>query len=195
MRLPYDLIILDLEANMPSGKLIEIGAVRLMRDGGISKDTFSEFIQIDEPLTDYIINLTGITEKDLKKAKNFTEVGLRFYNWATKHSKNILLCSWGNWDIPALRKNYEDNLIKYPFRGKSMDIKSIVVFLSCMFGKKLKSDGLTQALKQWGLKFEGERHRAKDDALMTAKLLQTIWKDYEETGKKIKHQLSKLGVE
>lgn len=199
MRLPYDLIILDLEFNQPSKKLIELGAVKLFRDGGITKeDTFSELIQIDEPVSDYIVRLTGIDDKMLKKeGKPFTEVALRFHNWAISKSKNIVLASWGGGDIPALRKAYEDNLMKYPFRGKTFDAKSIAVWMSCMCGKRTNKggDGLGTLLKAWQIKFEGNRHRAKDDALMTAILLQTIWKEFEHWNEKTIHYAKKmLGV-
>lgn len=193
-RLSYDIIILDLEANQPSSKIIEIGAVKLLRDNGIHPDKFQTFIKIDEPLDKFIINLTNITEKDLKNAPEFIEAFNLFENWCHKESKNILLASWGNWDIPLLRKHCEDNNIKYPFRGKTMDIKSVVVFLSMFFGRKLNSDGLGKALKTWEVKFKGQKHRAVDDAYNTALLIQKIWNHYLEYNQKIIKSLKQLGI-
>lgn len=193
-RLSYDIIILDLEANQPSSKIIEIGAVRLLRDGGIHPNKFQTFVKIDEPLQKFIINLTNITENDLKDAPEFAEAFKMFEDWAYSESRNILLSAWGGWDIPLLRKHCEDHGVKYSFRGKTMDIKSIVVFLSMLYGKRLGSDGLGKALKKWEVKFEGRKHRADADAYNTAKLIQKIWYHHVDQGQKIIKALNQLGI-
>lgn len=208
MRLPYDIIIFDLEANQPSDKIIEIGAVKFLRDGGIHPEKFSTLVKIDETLGvcnggkivdgenqgKTITELTGITDEMLSSAPEFPEAAEKFEKWAFSGSKNFILAAWGNWDVPCLRAEYERFQRPYPFRGKSFDIKSMVVWSSCMFGKKWKSDGMGSMLKCWELPFEGSQHRAKDDAFMTARLLQKVWKFYEENGEKIIKNLKQLGI-
>lgn len=199
MRLPYDIIVFDVEANQPSDKLIEVGAVKFLRDGGIHPDKFSTLIKIDEPLgtlTDgrTLTELTGITEEMLSTAPSFNDAAQKFEDWAFSGSKNFILAAWGCWDVPCLRNEYERFGRKYPFRGKSFDIKSMVVWSSALFGKKWKSDGMGSMLKCWNLSFEGNQHRGGDDAYMTAKLLQTVWKYYESHKNNILHSLKQVGI-
>lgn len=194
IRLPFDLIVIDLEANTPSGNLIEIGAVKLLRDGGIHPDTFQSFIRIDEELSPYIIQLTGITENDIGSVPYFDAVIAQFEKWATTETKNIILASWGNWDIATLRAAYEQCSRKYPFRGKTLDIKSIIFWMGLITGKKKYDGGLTTTMKQWGLDFEGDKHRAMHDARNTALLLQKVWKFWEDGGQRLSALLGKLGL-
>lgn len=208
MRLPYDIVILDLEANQPSDKIIEIGAVKFLRDGGIHPDRFSALVQIDEPLGvcnggvivdgknqgKTITELTGITDEMLASAPSFNEAAEKFEKWAFSGSKNFILAAWGNWDIPCLRNEYNRFSRPYPFRGKAFDIKSMVVWTSCLYSKKWKSDGMGSMLKCWEMSFEGNQHRALDDAYMTAKLLQKVWQHHEQHGEKIIKNLKQLGI-
>lgn len=201
-RLPYDLIVLDLEANQPSGEIIEIGAVKLTRDGGVHPHQFGELVRIKDHLgacdtrggRKTITELTGISEQMLKEADYFPGVAARFKNWAMSESKNILLASWGNWDIPCLRKDYEKHGLDYPFRGKSIDIKSIGVWVNLVTGHKVKGDGLSTMMKSWGLKFKGDKHRGKDDAYNTALLLQVWWNFYRDQGEYLLNAAKKLGI-
>ena len=202
-RLPYDLIIFDLEANQPSSKIIEIGAVKLLRDGGIHPSKFSQLVKIDEPLgtcdtrsgTVTITELTGITQQMLDEGGVPFKEGLRlFKEWSSSETTNILLASWGAWDCPCLRDNCEAHSLQYPFRGKSMDLKNIGIWMNLITGKKVKSDGLGSMMKAWGVKFEGNKHRACDDAFNTAKLMLCWWEYYRKHGKRILESLKGLGI-
>lgn len=202
MRLPYDLIVLDIEANQPSSKIIELGAVKFLRDGGISPNKFSQLVAIDEKLgfctgnnNCSITELTGITDKMLEEnGWPFAMAGKAFKNWVFSDTKNIVLASWGNWDIPCLRMNYEQAGVPYPFRGKSLDIKSIGVWVNLIRGKKVKADGLSSMMKAWEIPFEGTKHRACDDAYNTARLLQKWWQSFDEEAAKALKALGKLGI-
>lgn len=194
MRLSYDLIIIDVEFNQPSGKLLELGAVKLLRDGGIHPSSFSRLIQINEPISSYITNLTGIEETAMITASPLSEVLSSFQAWVHTDTKNVILCSWGNYDIVKLREAYLESGIKYPFRNKSFDIKSIIVWLGYFFNIKSKSDGLGSMLKAWNINFEGNKHRARDDAYNTAKLLQTTWRYFDLQKERILKALSNLGI-
>lgn len=201
-RLPYDLIIFDLEASQPSSKIIEFGAVKLLRDGGIHPERFSQLVKIDEPLgicdtregKKTITELTGISQEMLDKdGILFPEALEKFHKWATNGTTNILLASWGVWDCPCLRDNCDLHKVKYPFRGKSMDLKNIGIWMSLTTGKK-SQDGLGSMMKNWGLTFVGNKHRACDDAYNTALLMQVWWNFYREQGGYILKALKKLGI-
>ena len=197
MRLGYDLIVIDLELNQPSEKVIEIGAVKFLRDGGIHPSKFQRLILIDEPLDPYIINLTGITELELRNdGIPLAEAMQHFEKWATADSKNLLVASWGG-DVPFLRQYCEKHKVPWPFRRKSIDVKSICIWLNAMFDRKYKSDGLGSNLEQWGLGLDetyGKKHRALADAWNTARLMQGWWQHYSEQSDKIKKSLAQLGI-
>ena len=202
-RLPYDLIVFDLEANQPSSKVIEIGAVKLLRDGGIHPNRFSQLVKIDESLgkcqtregEKTITELTGISQEILDKdGVDFPEALKRFNEWAKSETKNVLLASWGAWDAPCLRDNCEYNKVEYPFRGKSLDIKNVGIWMNLITGKKVKSDGLGSMMRGWNLKFEGDKHRACDDAYNTARLIQSWWNFYRDQGDRILTALKHLGI-
>jgi len=202
-RLPYDLVVFDLEANQPSSKIIEIGAVKFMRDGTININKFSQLVKIDEPLgscqtkngATTISELTGITQKMLDTdGVSFPEALAAFKAWAFSESSNILLASWGAWDAPCLRNNCDAHKLQYPFRGKSMDLKNIGIWMNMVTGKKAKADGLGSMMARWDLDFVGQKHRACDDAYNTARLLQTWWDYYRDQGEQILIALRKLGI-
>jgi len=200
MRLGYDLIVLDLEINKPNKpgeKIIEIGAVKFLRDGGIHPTKFQRFIVINEPLEPEITTLTGITDEMLQlDGVPFTEAISHFHKWATAESKNILLAAWGG-DVPYLIQYCRDKGVAFPFRRKSIEVKSIVIWLNAMFDRKYKSDGLGSNLDQWQVGEDesyGKKHRALADAWNTARLMQGIWEHYKENSEKVKKALAQLGV-
>ena len=187
-KLPYDLIVLDLEMNQPSGTIIEIGAVRFLRDGGIHPDKFDVIVNPHEKLgvcdggrngAMTITELTGITQEMVDEAVDLEEAIEQMHQWVLKESKNVVLAGWGG-DPYWLRTEVIKNGIQYPFRNKSFDVKSMVVFISALMGKKHKTDGLGSMMKCYELKFEGNQHRADADAYNTARLLQKTIKDYNK---------------
>lgn len=193
MRLGYDLIVFDLEANQPSGKIIEIGAVKLTRIGKIEESKFQSFVNPDETINDYIVNLCQLSPNDLNlisTAPSFDEALRKFYEWATKISKNVVLCSWGNYDIAELKQQTK----KFPFRGKSVDAKSIAMWVSLMFGRKIGSESLEGMLKDWNVQQVGQKHRALFDAYNTASLLQAIWEFHETMAELVIDNLKGLGI-
>ena len=200
MRLGYDLIVLDMELNHPGvdqETIIEIGAVKFLRDGGIHPVTFSALIYHGRPLQPEIVALTGITDEEIAgKGVLFPEAMREFHTWATSESKNILLAAWGG-DVPCLIEHCKKYGTPFPFRRKNIEIKSVGVFLNALHQRKIKSDGLGSMLKGWGLKWNnkyGEHHRALPDAHNTALLLQKWFTFQEEEGQKIVKALGKIGI-
>lgn len=196
MRLKYDLIVFDLEANQPSGKIIEIGAVKFTREGEI-KDQFQVFVNPLEKMDPYVRKLCGITDADVQGGVDLATAVSQFYAWATAESKNVLLCAWGNYDIAELRQQCKEERIEFPFRGKGIDAKSVAVWVTAMMKKPISSDGLTTMMNGWGVLFDnalGNRHRGLGDAYNTARLLQRIWREYEEKTIMLRKGLEDLGV-
>jgi len=185
----YDLIVLDLEMNQPTRSIIEIGAVKLLRDGTISKDHFSSVVNPKEGLglctakgrgRITITELTGITQQEVDSAQMLGNVVERFHKWATQDSPNIILAGWGG-DPQWLLSEVVSKELSYPFRRKSLDVRSMVVFYSSLIRRKYDSDGLEALMRAWKLEPEGNAHRALPDALNTARLLQKVIRYHRDT--------------
>lgn len=88
----------DFEATQFSNEIIEIGCVR--EDGA----EFKSYVQAKRKLTDFIINLTGITQDMVDNAPTSDEVFSSFYQWL-KGDTNIEFYCYGNSDIDFVRKN------------------------------------------------------------------------------------------
>lgn len=200
MRFGFDIVVLDLELNNPNQDnetIIEIGAVKFLRDGGIHPSIFTRVISIEEPLSPYIIELTGITDQEIRNSGvSLAEAMNDMEAWAKTESKNIVLGSWGS-DVHYLRQYCKDRGINWPFRGKAIDVKSIAIWLNAMFNLPRKSDGLGSTMGAWELEFDtqyGQRHRALPDAYNTALLMQRFLSAHKDEGDKILKSLSKLGI-
>lgn len=170
MRLGSDLIVFDLEANQPSGKIFEIGAVRVNRDlDTVEPDGFQQYVNPGEPISDEIrklCNLNSTHESIIRTSPSLPEVVDAFYKWATQTGKNIVLASWGNYDVAELHAQAPGN----PFRRKSVDIKSILLWEAARLGIKT-TNSLSGSMNAFGVDFIGTPHGAHADALNTARLL------------------------
>jgi len=174
-----DLVIIDLEANQPSGTIIEIGAVRFTKDGNICSEKFSEIINPHEVLGTCrggisITELTGITQSMVDIADDFPKIIRRFQKYGKSLGSEFSLASWGGWDIPSLRAECVKHGISWPFRGESFDIKSMVTFYSALEGKLEKKNSLKKMMMAWNLQQIGTAHRALPDAENTALLLKAV---------------------
>ena len=172
MRLPYDIIVFDLECNQPSQKIIEIGAVRLSRDFQI-ETTFSAAVNPGEPVAPEIVTLCNLDAADLERIQNahtLDIVNQCFYTWATEKTKNVILASWGNFDISELHA--QDPSCQ--FRRKSLDIKSIAAWEMARWGIRA-TNSLSASCGAFSISVVEPKHRALNDALTTAQLLQEMW--------------------
>lgn len=149
MKLEEEFIIFDTEFTAWNGsqkrkwcfewehkELISISAlkVKYVSNELLIIDKFNCLIKpiINPKLSDYIINLTGITQKNIDmKGINFKEFIKKFYEF----SNNLNLYSYGN-DYVEIEENLNLNLIKtkkyYDWKNKFFDI--------CVFLKKKSID-------------------------------------------------------
>jgi inhibitor of KinA sporulation pathway (predicted exonuclease) len=195
MKLGYDLVVFDLESNGPTGPIIEIGATILTRRNTVL-GRFQTFVQCDQPILKEITELTTIKDSDMIGAPTLKDAVENFFAWAQKEAgtKNLVLASWSNWDTATLRSQCEAQGIEYPFRGKTLDIKSIAVWMSCLLDRNTGSEGLQHMLESWDLKFIGHPHSALCDAENTAILLKQIWEYYEIHSDNLLESMRALGL-
>jgi len=171
---------IDLELNQPSGKIISIGAVVGDIDTGEIIEQFHKYVKIDEPVSEYIQKLTGITDKHLNEEGVSLIEAYQALTNLHKQSSFTNPVAWGGGDSTELRsqlKNYgfelspgfvKDNLPKYCFGFREFDCKQRFQEFCILQGRSLQS-GLKKAMNRCGLSFEGTPHNALCDALNTFK--------------------------
>jgi inhibitor of KinA sporulation pathway (predicted exonuclease) len=174
--------VVDLENNTPQNEwqksltervewapIIEIGAVMLDIRSGKIISSFETFVNPNEAIFPEITALTGISDVETTGPNSGSlDVALdNFYQWMADNNCK-LMAAWGR-DCDEIEKQAIKSGIINKF--KKLDIKSMFdVLKGGLSGKKMKG-GLKGTLETFGLTFEGKQHRAKVDALNTAKLL------------------------
>lgn len=178
MRIPFQLVVVDLETNgateedPTAHRIIEIGAVRLDEELRIA-DEFTVLVD-GRPVLDKVVAIHGITNEDLQGKPLFAQAHYDFDEWCGQ-KQDYLLAAWGAYfDIPVLRSEYQRIGIPFPHRGETFDIKAVAWFDLFRNGKPARHLGLEQAATLYGLSFQGKKHRALDDARMTARILQVL---------------------
>jgi inhibitor of KinA sporulation pathway (predicted exonuclease) len=163
-----DFIIFDLEATCWEGntvgrtqEIIEIGAFRLDAYGVVS-DSFETFIRpVEHPvLSVYCKGLTGIAQEDIDTARTFDIAGTRFMNWILGGDETYRLCSWGSKDLDLLISDCHLHQMETDWLEPYADLKTEYHQMRNL----QKKSGLKRTLQREGLEFEGNHHRALDDA-------------------------------
>lgn len=200
---PYKyLLCIDFEAtcwDMPTfnkrkiQEIIEFPAVLINLQTGEIEKEFQRYCRpIEIPtLSDYCINLTGITQEVVDQGALVQDVIEEFRLWVkeiikdkelilpkTKKSNlngNVALVTWTNWDfLIQLRNECNRKQIRKPsFFNNWIDLKEI--FMERMASKEQLS--FSEALAQSNLDFIGRPHSGLDDARMTALLAHKLHKE------------------
>lgn len=125
----------------------EIGAVLVNLKTGAVESEFHQYVRptMNPVLSDYCINLTGITQQLIDQQSPFTIVYQKFFGWLDQISKqkqlhyatpsiriaqfncNTAFCSWTNWDLQHyFRLDCERNSLQWPAKLKAwMDARKI----------------------------------------------------------------------
>jgi len=189
-KLHNPLVVIDLEATagqdgqgrQTNNCIIDLGAVYLDEKLEV-KGTFQSLVKPSEPITAFITKLTGITGAMVEGEPPFNEVGPTFSRWVEGLAgtlKKVRLAAWGNYfDIPLLRKNYNDAGLDFPFPGTALDVKTLAFLWLSQSGRRTDKIGLEFFAEHFGLKVDGSWHRALTDAQVTAGTLVAIWRDLQ----------------
>ncbi len=150
-------------------ELIQIGAV-MLDEYDEEIDCFNEYIKPKYGVvTEYIEELTHITNEMLEDKRSFEEVMDDFFEWC---GEDFMIYSWSKCDIGVLRKEidlkkYHHINLKYMLRhwcDLQADVDRTLKSRSCL--------ALDYVLEGLGLDFEGTQHSAIDDARNTAYVYQ-----------------------
>lgn len=166
------LLTLDLELNQPSGKIIQIGAVVGDSINGEILDRYRVYVDPQEPLQEFIIGLTGITEDDIKtKGTDLVTAYQGLKAMHMRHDCFINPITWGGGDSKELLDQLpNDGSIQWPFGRRWIDAKTVHVTKMISQQDKVLSSGLATSMKYYNLKFQGRKHDALDDAENTWRL-------------------------
>lgn len=152
-------------------EIVEIGAVKLNENYEVV-DKFSAFVKPTYSFMSKVAGkLTGITNNDIEKAPSFEEAVQRFLNWI---GDDFEIYTWSENDRIqfesecALKSSKEQFQILLNKQWQDVQLTYLeLVGLSSAIS-------LQRALNSLNISFEGNSHRATDDALNTASILQVI---------------------
>ena len=161
-------VIFDLEATCWEGntlgrqqEIIEIGAL-ICNLYGDQVAGFKQFVRpvMNPGLSFYCTQLTGITQADVDRARPFGRIGAAFEEWIYQHADEFVLCSWGGKDLELLESDCYRHGMDTDWLGNYIDLKEQYHKIKGIHRKR----GLRKSLAKEGLDFEGDHHRAYDDA-------------------------------
>ena len=163
---------LDLELNQPSGKIIQIGiAIGNINDVPDQYITRRWYINPSEPISEFITQLTGITDEDIA---NYSVEYISFVDQLqqvlAKYTPFINPVTWGCGDLTSLRSQIEAAGIEFPCFGRRwIDVKTWYTLY--MFSRnRSPKGGLKSAMSELKMKFNGSAHQADVDAANTLAL-------------------------
>lgn len=182
MKLNNELLIIDLETTASQDEegyqvnsdIIQIGAVLLSKDL-YSLGEFSSLVKPRETVSQYITDLTGITDEQAQAARPFNEVFTEFDSWVAarvKNVKNTRICAWGCYfDLPILRRQYREYKMEYPYSGTGFDIKTLAFLWMSLSDHRTDKLSVAHVSKTMGLIPSGNYHNALVDARAEASIL------------------------
>jgi len=133
-------------------------------DGHQIVDKFVSLVNPQKPIQAFVVNLTGITEKMVKRAPKFEEVAKRIIEIT---DNCILVAHNTSFDYRILRQEY--NRLGYDYQKSTLD----TIDLSKVLIPDLPSYSLGKLCKSVGIPVQN-RHRADGDAFATVSLFELL---------------------
>ena len=181
-------VVFDLEWNQcPYGKdfenpklpfeVIEIGAVKLNSKKEYI-DTYHALIRptVYRKLHFQTRKVIGLKEEDLRRGRMFREVARDFLEWC---GEEFRFCTWGTLDLTELQRNLNyyrmGDLLKGPLLYE--DVQKL---FAITYETRKERRALNYAVEYLHIPEDGGFHLAREDAVYTARVFQTIPDDIIE---------------
>ncbi|WP_085596703.1 MULTISPECIES: exonuclease domain-containing protein [unclassified Pseudomonas] len=173
-------LVIDLEATTDEGgwpvsemEIIEIGATLVNREGR-EQDHFQRFVRpVRRPmLTPFCRELTHITQANIDGAAPLSEVWPLLERWLAQHRPRLEgWASWGDYDRKQLQQEWHNQQLQ----SLLADVPHMNLKQRFAKARRLERPlGLNTALQLAGMQFNGQQHRALEDARNTARLLPLV---------------------
>jgi inhibitor of KinA sporulation pathway (predicted exonuclease) len=163
---------LDLEMNQPSKKIIQIGAcVGNIKTGQIFKK-LSIFVNPNEHINPFITELTKITQEDVDNGYTLEEAYRKLQKMHENYGAFVNCATWGGGDSQELLQQLQQENPHFEgwcFGRRWIDTKTLFVSWRFSQGQPIQG-GLAKSMTKVGLRFEGQKHNAMDDAVNTFKM-------------------------
>lgn len=152
---------------------VAIGSYLNYKNNSIAK--YKWYLDPQELIFEFITKLTGISSEDiLRNAVPHEQVAKEIGKLIEAHQCFINPITWGGGDSTELKLEFKNRGIYFPYFGRRwIDVKTWYTLHMLAIGKK-PSGGLSSALGNFRLHFEGQPHRADDDAFNTLRLFFAI---------------------
>lgn len=173
-------LVIDLEATTEEGgwpvaemEIIEIGASLVSSDGR-ELDHFQRFVRpLRRPyLTSFCRELTHISQANVDAAAPLNAVWPLFERWLTAHHPRLAgWASWGEYD----RRQLEQDWSQQQLNSALTAVPHLNLKQRFAEARRLQRPvSLNTALQLAGMNFNGQQHRALEDARNTARLLPLV---------------------
>lgn len=174
-----DLELNNTQENIDNPKVIQVGICI----GNINEILLTKgwYIDPNERIYDYIVNLTGIDDNIIKnKSSDVEQIANEISQLITIHNCFVNPVTWGAGDVPKLLSTFQDKSISFQHFGRrELDVKQIYSFLMIAQNRNVKG-GLSSAMGRFGLPFRGKPHRAEIDAENTLRFFFELTKRQEK---------------
>ncbi|MBO9129242.1 exonuclease [Bacillus sp. 165] len=176
---PKHYCVMDIERNFrpyqskEPTEIIDIAVIKIEASTMKILDVFSSFVNPTAPISRHTTKLTGITRKDVAHAKRFPQVIKQFESFIGEES---MLVTWGKEDYSFLQADCKQHNLSCAVipKEKRFNLQQFVFHAYTeLFPHQ---PNLKFAVEQLELEWEGEAHRALDDAINTANLFLTVAK-------------------
>ncbi len=179
-------VIVDVETTGGSPKSSKITELAMYKyDGNKIIDEFSSLINPEQDIPEFIVRLTGITNKHVKNAPKFYEIAKKVIDF---FEDSIFVAHNVSFDYGMFRTEFKT--LGYDFRKPHL----CTVVASRQIIPGYESYSLGKLSKEIGIQIEN-RHRAGGDALATTKLFEILYKkDKAALNSLIKEELNPKSV-
>lgn len=173
---------LDLELNQAGiPKIIEIGVCVGETDTGEILHVESFMVNPQELLTRHILDLTGITQAEVDAGTTLLEAYSKLQAVTQRYGVQTMgqTLTWGGPDTEELRNELrmDRESPEWILGRRWVDVKTIFQTWRRSQSKPIQG-GLSKSMLKLGLKFDGKKHRAADDAKNTFRMYIALLKKF-----------------